>query len=136
MKMASCDSRPCALLTGHLCRKAFAARDNPLFLHDPLATVRAQVKTTAEACNVMQEDLMAARSREMRNEDALVKAERSTGVLAKDNHRLQTAYNEVTKATERELKQMKDLHHDHLTRFLGACLDSEPGRQQMYRVPV
>ena len=35
-----------------------------------------------------------------------------------------------------ELKQMKDLHHDHLTRFLGACLDSEPGRQQMYRVPV
>ena len=72
---------------------------------------------------------MAARSREMRNEDALVKAERSAAVLAKDNHRLQTAYNEVTKATERELKQMKQQYEANLA-ALGKSLELTQGEQE------
>ena len=72
---------------------------------------------------------MNARSREMRNEDSLVKAERSAAVLAKDNHRLQTAYNEVTKATERELKQMKEQYEANLS-TLGKSLELTQTEQE------
>ena len=39
---------------------------------------------------------MDTRSRELRLEDSLHKSEKSAMALAKDNHRLQTAYNEVS----------------------------------------
>jgi hypothetical protein len=34
----------------------------------------------------------------------------------------------LNRALMLELKQMKDLHHDHLTRFVGACLEPGDGR--------
>jgi len=88
--------------------------------------LRQQVTTTAKSCAVMQEDLMEARSRELRLQDTLQKAQRSTTSLAKDNQRLQLAYNETTKAAEHELTQMQTQYQQNLS-TLGTSMELAQG---------
>jgi len=91
--------------------------------------LRQQVSTTSEACHIMQDELMETRSRELRLQDSFQKAQQSTAMLAKDNHRLQTGYNEIYKAAEREMVQTKQQHEQNLA-ALGDALQLTKAEHQ------
>lgn len=76
--------------------------------------LRDQLATSAKAGSVMETELMNTRSRELRLQDDFLKAQTSCSALAKDNYRLQTGYNEVTKSAEQEISQTKNEYQQNL----------------------